>query len=264
VCNYYISLDNVGDTECANPVATLSSLPDEFNTTEVVFLNDTSAYPSWPGWPPGGGVPLESLTNLTAFSIETPAEQGVNVGRRFELRVNCANLEEDVVTPVVIGIGNVCDPETDLDGQSYDDVDGFRWPVSAQLVLEGGPVDFSPWRFKKGLPIPLLIQLRCGDLVLGDQHIEPNPEIIAVVHETLGPQPLDNITWHFGDPPEVVNPEHPRFECAVAPEDDDGWPFPITQCRYWLRTTKLPVGKYVISVRMPDARVFQAGITIKR
>ena len=248
-CNYFISLDNVGDTACLNPVATLSSLPDEANPNEVTFLNNTSAYPTWPGWP-GGGLAPETKTNLTAFSIATSEEQFSNVGRRFDLSVNCANLEQDIVTPVVLGIGGVCDPLTDLDGKSYDVVNGFQSPFSAQIVLEGGPINFSTKKFNRGSTVPLKVGLKCGTLVLGDENIDPNPQIVALVHGTLGPQPLENINGH-----DQANPNDPLFSCNAGA---------AAACDYQLRTDNLPIGTYVISVRMPDARVFQAGFELKR
>jgi len=249
-CNYFISLDNVGDTACLNPVATLSSLPDEANPNEVIFLNNTSAYPTWPGFP-GGGLPPETKTNLTAFSIATPEEQLSNVGRRFDLSVNCANLEQDIVAPVVLGIGGVCNPATDLDGKSYDVVNGFQSPVSAQLVLEGAPVNTSTKKYNQGSTVPLRVALSCGTLVLGDEHIDPKPEIVAIIHETLGPQPLENINGH-----DQANPNDPLFRC-------DAGGVPTAACQYQLRTEQLPIGTYVLGIRMPDARVFQAGFIIK-
>jgi len=287
-CDYFLSLDNVGDSPCLDPVATLSSAPDEVNTEEVTFLNATSAYPDWAPWP-GGGLPPDRQTNLTAFSIAAPEGQGANTGRNFQLTVTCANLPESIVTPFVLGIGGSCNPATDLDGESYDLVDGLRFPVNAQLVLEGAPINQAPWHFHKPWPIPLEIRIGCGALLLGEDDIEPNPEIIALVHETLGPQSLDLIKGHHP----WDNPQHPFFRCDVFGfdfrfDDDLSLPTPgiesrgpsvgtalsgegtglfrdpLPECEYALHTRQLPKGNYVISIRMPDGRVFQAGFKLRQ
>jgi len=243
-CNYLIKVADLGDTPCMNPLATLTSPPDQFNPNQLIFLNATSTYPDLPAYP-GDGVPLDAKTNATAFSITSTSDQPEEVGRPFMMNVSCTNVSGSLPMALTLGIGSACDPNTDLDGETYDYVDGFQAPVKAKLVVEGGPVNYSTGRYNDGSTIPLKVSLGCGGQVLNDAQINPNPEIVAVVHSTLGPQPLTGIN---GD--NNANPDDPLFSCSS------------TGCDYQFRTAELPLGTYVITVKMPDGRRFQAGFTI--
>jgi hypothetical protein len=83
-------------------------------------------------------------------------------------------------------------------------------------------------------------------VILGSSGIDPSPEIVALVHDTLGPQSLEGIN---GD--NNANPDDPSFSCGSS------------SCDYQFRTEHLEVGDYVISIQMPDTRVFQAGFTLR-
>ena len=242
-CDFFITLADLGDSACVNPVATLSSPPDQFNPNDITIINGSSAYPSLTAYP-GDGLPLGRQTNTTAFSITTPSNQASDIGRPFVMSVSCANQPAPVVVPITLGIGGACNPAA-LDGRSYDSLNGFQGPVNAALVPEGSPVNYSTRTFNRGSTIPFKVTLSCGGLVLTDATLEPNPQVVALVHETLGPQSLIGIN---GD--NNANPDDPRFSCGS------------TACDYQFRTANLPLGRYIISVQMPDTRVFQAGFTI--
>ena len=242
-CDFFITMADLGDSACLNPVATLSSPPDQFNLNEIAILNATSAYPSLPGYP-GDGIPLVKVTNTTAFSITTQANQASDVGRAFLMSVECANRPGPVLMPITLGIGSACDPNN-IDGKAYDHLNGFQGPVSAALVPQGSPVNYSSRTFNHGSTIPFKLSLGCGSLILADADIEPNPQIVALEHETLGPQSLLGIN---GD--NSANPDDPRLSCSG------------TGCDYQFRTETLPLGRFIISVQMPDTRVFQAGFTV--
>lgn len=243
-CDYLITVANLGDTPCLNPLATLSSAPDQFNPNQIIFLNSTSPYPTLPVYP-GNGIPLAKKTNSVAFSLTTQSDQAPDVGRVFQLSFDCTNQPGPVLMPLVLGIGSVCNPLTDIDGETYDRLNGFQSPVSTRLVPKGSPVNFSSAKFRLGSTIPLKFTLGCGILNLTGAQINPKPQIVAIDHETLGPQSLVGIN---GD--NSANPNDPRFTCGTS------------RCEYQFRTNPLPIGNLVISVRMPDSRIFQAGFKI--
>jgi hypothetical protein len=242
-CDYHIKVANVGDAACINPVATLSSPPEQFNLNEITFLSATSAYPNLPAYP-GDGEPLENLANTTAFSIAPPAEQAADVGRPFLMSVTCANRPDPVLMPITLGIGEACDPNN-VTGESYDQIDGFQSPLRARLT-QSGPISYSTSSINHGSTVPLKLALGCGGRLLTDAEIEPNPQISSITHAILGPQPLTGIN---GD--NMANPDDPSFSCTE------------TGCDYQFRTEQLPPGTYVVGVKMPDSRIFRAGFTIK-
>lgn len=242
-CDLFVSVSDVGDTTCLNPVATLTSPPDERDPGSMTFLNDTSAYPSMPAYP-GDGVPLQKLTNTTAFGIAPPASQLSDVGRPFFMNVVCSNVPQPVVMPFTLGIGSACNPNT-LDGRSYDQLNGFQAPVKARLVPPGTPVNFSTGNFNNGSTIPLKLSLGCGGVLLDGARINPRPQIVSLEHTVLGPQSLLGIN---GD--NNANPDNPMFSCSS------------TSCDFQFRTAQLPIGTYIIGIQMPDTRVFRAGFTI--
>jgi len=245
-CSYRITIENVGDSECLNPVATLNSPPDTFSPNAITFLNATSSYPSWPGYP-GEGVALERKTNQVAFSVSlSGTSQAADVGRVFVLDVDCANLTESVEMPIVLGIASACDPEVDLDGESFDHLDGFQTPLNTPLVPKGDPVNISSKRLNVGSTVPLKLTLACGSHILGPQDLEISPEIVALEEQTLGPLPLTGINDGSN-----ANPDDPLFTCGS------------TGCEYQFRTEQLQPGTYILSLRMPDSRVFQAGFRLR-
>ena len=242
-CEFFITVSGLGDTSCVNPVATLTSPPDELDPTPVTFLSDTSSYPSLPAYP-GDGVPLDKKTNTTAFAISTQVNQLPDVGRPFFMNVTCSNQPEPVVMPITLGIGSACNPATS-DGKTYDQLLGFQAPVKARLVPAGTPISFSTGNFNHGSTVPLKLSLGCGGVLLSGTAINPRPQIVSLVHTTLGPQSLLGIN---GD--NNANPDNPLFSCSS------------TSCDFQFRTEQLPTGTYIIGVQMPDTRVFRAGFTI--
>jgi hypothetical protein len=242
-CDFLIKAVNVGDSPCINPVATLSSPPTEFDTNTILFNNAISTYSSWPAYP-GDGLPLEESANTVAFSI-TPTGQAPEHGRLFLLTVDCMNLQDPVEMPIVLGFGSACDPDTDLDGQTYDQVNGLLPPVDAALVQQGNPPNCSTGNFNQGSTIPFKVGFACGTMVLGDAQIDPHPQLFALVHETLGPQSLLGAN---GD--NNANPDDPGFSC------NDSF------CDYQFRTDLYPIGNYVVSIQMPNSIVLDACFTI--
>lgn len=250
-CSLTVSVQNIGTASLLNPIGTLSSPPDEFNPLQVVFTGDTSSYPDFPAYTGGGDCDtppvVDPKTNTVKFNLTLPPGQDSNVGRVFDLRLRGDhNGPVEATMPFVLGVGRVCNPATDIDGETYDGLTGFMAPLSARLMPDGGPIYYSSGSFNKGKTVPLKMRLSCGGLVLPTSGIIPSPQIIAVVHATLGPQPLTNINGANG-----ANPNDPAFACSSS------------QCEFQLRSKDLPLGVYVISVRMPDSRVFRAGFTLR-
>lgn len=249
-CEIIVSVQNLGDSALTNPVGTLTSRPDEFNTTEVTMLNATSQFPDFPAFVGAGDcdtpAQLDPKTNFTAFSFTLSDEQEPDVGRVFQISFqDGSGTGTPVEMPLVLGIGNTCDPSLSLDGETYDHIDGLKSPVNAALVPEGNPINYAPGTFNQTKTIPLKISLGCGSQILGPEDIDPFPEIVSLVHETLGPQPLEGINGSNS-----ANPSDPSFNCGG------------NRCEYELRTKQLPIGTYAISIAMPDTRVFQAGFTL--
>ena len=250
-CDLLVPVQNIGTGAVLNPVGTLASPPDEFNPLSLVLTQNVSPYPDFPAYGPGGDCDtpptLDPKSNTVAYSLILPLEQEPDIGRRFELQLVGDHGGQVVATmPFALGIGRKCDPATDIDGETYDGLEGFLSPFDARLVPRGNPVHYSTGEFNRTKTLPLKLRLSCGTLVLGPQGIDPHPEVVAIVHETLGPQPLANINAANG-----ANPNDPAFECASS------------HCEFQMRTRDLPVGTYVISVRMPDTRVFEAGFTLR-
>jgi hypothetical protein len=241
-CDFSIQVSNVGDAPCVNPVATLSSPPEQFNPNQITFLNASSAYPNFPGYP-GDGQPLENLANTTAFSIAPPADQPADVGRPFMMSVTCSNRPEPVLMPITLGIGAACDPNN-ITGENYDYLNGFQSPLRVRLT-QTGPVNYASGSINHGSTVPMKLALGCGGRMLTRAEINPHPQIVSITHATLGPQPLTGIN---GD--NMANPDDPSFSCTE------------TGCDYQFRTEQLPAGTYVIGVKMPDSRVFRAGFTV--
>ena len=48
-----------------------------------------------------------------------------------------------------------------------------------------------------------------------------------------------------------ANPDDPEFSCSSS------------NCDYQFRTDDLPAGPIIISVEMPDGRVYEAGLTLR-
>jgi hypothetical protein len=247
LCHFFFTVVGVGDMECTSPVVTMSADPsDVHNLNAVTFFNDTAGFSTLPGYP-GDGVPLEQKTNDVAFALSLGSEQAPNVSRPFLLTFDCMDETDTVaVMPISLGIGGACDPATDIDGQTYDGLQGLDSPVDAALVAQGSPVNYSTGNFNHGSTIPMKLDLFCGSQLLGGADLDPHPEIVSLVHETLGPQTLDGIN---GD--NNANPDDPFLSCTD------------TGCDYQYRTEGKPSGTYVIAIRMPDSRVFEAGFTVR-
>jgi hypothetical protein len=119
--------------------------------------------------------------------------------------------------------------------------------VKTRLVPPGTPVNFASGSYNQGSTIPLKLSLGCGGVLLPGATINPRPQIVSLDHTVLGPQSLLGIN---GD--NNANPDSPIFSCASTG----------TTCDFQFRTDQLPIGTYIIGVKMPDTRVFRAGFTI--
>ena len=118
-------------------------------------------------------------------------------------------------------------------------------PVDVPLSPLGGPVSYAGGEFDRTTPIPLKLELRCGRLVLGSALLDPKPEIVELIHEVLGPQPLVGINAAG------TGPDDPFFTCGEL------------RCDFGLLATNLQSGTFVIHVRMPDGRVYGAGFRVR-
>ena len=243
-----IEVLNVGPSEMLNPVATLSCEPDSFNTKPMILLNDTVVYPNFPALESQADcsttVVNQPQMNSENFVVQVPEDQEPDVGRVCKL-----NIQGDVgglITaemPFVIGIAEACDPATDLDGRNYDGLQGFLSPVNADLVPTSYPANTSPSIVNHGSNVPLKLRLKCDSYTLHPDDIALQPEIISIRHEVVGELPLTNIKDTNS------NPDNPFFDCGS------------NRCEFGLRTIGFPIGTIVISVRMPDSRVFHAALT---
>jgi hypothetical protein len=249
--NLFVGVQNIGTADFLAAAATLTSPPDEFNTTELEFSSSFSSYADFPAYVGGGDCntpPPEPVVrrNDVVYSFTIPTEQVPDVGRVFNLRFE-GNASAPLVydMPFVLGIGDACDPATDIDGETFDGVQGLLNPVDAQLRPEGSQVDYSTGSFNAGSTIPLKLRLFCGSQRLTGADIATPPEIVALMHETLGPQQLEIINAD-----DNANPANPFFVCGSS------------RCEFELRTDGIPPGVYVIGLLMPDSRVFQAGFTL--
>jgi hypothetical protein len=241
---------NLGTAELLNPVAVLSSAPDATNPLPISVLQDTSVYPNFPALETPADCQttpqFEPRKNTTSFTLSVPAEQEPDVGRLFNLSFtgDAGGGVVSVEMPIVIGIGRTCEPATDLDGETYDGLEGLLNPVSVDLVPATYPVNVAPDTFNSGSNIPLKLRLKCGSQVLQPENLDLTPQIVGIVHETLGDLPLDAINADNN-----ANPSDPFFSCGT------------NRCEFGLRTSGLPVGTVVIKIRMPDSRVFHAALT---
>ena len=245
----HISLLNVGPLELMNAVATLSGPPDQFNPTEITVITDTAFFPDFPPFatvadcetPPV----LEPQMALTPFTIVLPEEQEPDVGRALHLTIHGDNVGPVVFEmPLILGIGEKCDP-TELNGETYDGLNGFLPPLNTRLVPRGTQVNYSDTQLVSGDLVSLRLQLKCGTQILQPHEIDPKPRIESIVHETLGPLPLELINVGVGPFPLI-----PYFHCGEL------------QCHFNMNSSNLPVGTYVIGVGMADTRVFEAGFTL--
>ena len=244
-----IELLNIGPA-LLNPMGVLSSPPDGFNPLDLTVLTDTAFFPDFPELTDFGDCDnppnVQPQLSLTAYTIVLPDDQEPNVGRVFNLHVDGNDgvpVEFDV--PFVLGIGESCDSSTRSNKEKYDGLEGFLNPLDVHLVPRGNPVNYSSHNTNRGSNVPLKLKLKCGRATLTGAEIDPSPEIVSIVHETLGAQPRTNIN---GD--NNSNPDDPLFVCGTS------------RCEYGLRTADLPAGIYVIGIKMPDSRVFEAGFTI--
>ena len=245
-----VEVVNVGPMALTNVVATLTSPPDTFNTQPITLVSATAAFPDFPALTEPGDCdtpPVLSPTmNTVPFRLVMPLEQEPDVGRVF--RVGFQGLTDvpfETEMPFVIGVGEKCDPDVDLDGETYDGLKGFLSPVNADLVPKGNPVNISASSVNQGSNVPLKLKLACGNLTLNADDLETFPEIVDLTHETLGSMPLININADNNS-----NPNDPQFVCGS------------NRCEFGLRTESLAPGDWTISVEMPDTRVFEAGITV--
>jgi hypothetical protein len=248
--NLSVEVQNVGTAAFVAPTATLGSPPDDFNTIEIAFATNFSPFPDFPAYEGGGDcdtpppVPV-ALKNEFIYRFDVPAEHQPDVGRVFVLTFEgdaSGPLVYDM--PFVLGIGRACDPVTDIDGETFDGLQGLLSPVSADLRPKSSSIDYSVDSFPLGTNVPLRLRLFCGDQRLGPE-LDPTPEVIAIEHETLGPQPLDTINGGA-----AADPADPFFVCDSI------------QCAFQLNPDGLAVGVHVISIRMPDSRIYRAGFTI--
>jgi len=244
-----IEVLNVGTAEMLNPVGVLSGAPDTFNPLPVTLLNDTSVYPDFPALDGSADCEttpaFEPQKNIVNFILSIPVDQEPDIGRLFNL-----NIQGDVDglisvdMPLVLGIGRSCDPATDSNGEAYDSVEGLLPPVNVDLVPTNRPANIAPGSFSHGSTIRMKFRLKCGSAILDPADIELPPRIISIVHDTLGDVPLSLINANNND-----NPNDPLFDCGN------------NRCEFGLRTADLPPGTIVVSIKMPDSRVFHAAMT---
>jgi hypothetical protein len=254
----HFCIQNRGPEPFTGVVATVSAPSTPVLPSGIPFMHDTSVVPDLPGFPVGtfdcDNPPPEisSARNLSAFTGTLLPDHPEGVAHPVILSLSGqAGAAEDTFTEdlvVVVGIGAVCDPVTDNDGQTYDRVMGLNSPINAHLVPEASPVRFSTKSFGRNKTLPLKFTLGCGAEVVPAELMDPPPEIVGLENLTTGASvPLVNING--GD---NANPDDPLFVCGSS------------RCEYELRTRDLDIGDHVIFVRMPDSRVYQAGFTIVR
>jgi len=241
-----IEVLNLGTGELLNPVAVLSCDPDPFNPHAMVYLNAVSVYSDFPALGSQADCSttpaLEPQTNTVNFIFTVPEEQEPDVGRVCKL-----NFQGDagglisVDMPFVLGIGEACDPATA--GSNYDGLEGLLSPVNADLVPTSYPVNTAPTIVNHGSNVPMKLRLKCGSSTLRPDDIAVAPEIVSIRHTVLGELPLTDIKATSS------NPDDPFFDCGT------------NRCEFGLRTIGFPVGTIVISIRMPDSRVFHVAVT---
>jgi hypothetical protein len=146
--------------------------------------------------------------------------------------------------PLVIGIGRSCDPATDLDGETYDGLEGLLSPVDVKLVPSSYPVNVAPGTSNQGSNVPLKLRLKCGTDTLQPEDMDLPPQIVGLVHGTLGALPLTDIKDSNS------NPDDPFFDCGN------------NFCEFGLRTSGFPIGQVTVEIRMPDSRVFHAAVML--
>ncbi|MEE8411296.1 MAG: hypothetical protein V3S47_02255 [Acidobacteriota bacterium] len=243
-----IEVLNLGTADILNPVAVFSCDPDQFNPLSMVYLNDTSVYPDFPALGSQADCTttpaLEPQTNIVNFMFTVPADQEPDVARVCNLNIQGdAGGLISVNMPFVLGIGAACDPATDLDGTTYDGLEGLLSPVNAALVPTSYPVNFAPATVNHGSNVPMKLRLKCASQTLRPDDIKTPPEIVSIRHETAGELPLENIKDSNS------NPDDPLFDCGN------------NRCEFGLRTLGFPVGSIIIGIRMPDSRVYHVGLT---
>jgi hypothetical protein len=245
----WIEILNLGTGDMLNPVATLSSPPDQFNPLAVTVVSDTSMYGDFPALDNpadcGTAPQLEPRTNVDGFVLTIPPGQESDIGRVFKvtLQGDVGGSPMTVDMPIVIGIGGVCDPAAP-DGERYDGLEGFLSPIDVKLVPTSYPANTAPGTVNQGSNVPLKLRLTCGGQTLDPDDIELTPQIVRIVHDTLGDLSLANIKDSNS------NPDDPFFDCGTS------------RCEFGLRTSGFPVGTITVSVRMPDSRIFHASVTL--
>ena len=249
-CSLFVDVQNLLPSTYTSPVAHLSSAPDAFNPLEITFLSDVASYPDLPALTGTGSCEVAPLLapqrGLTAFQFTVPSGQAPDVGRLFSVELrDQGGTGPAIDLPFVIGIGQACNPNAVLDGETYDGLVGLLEPVSVQLVPRGNPVLQAAGTYNQTKTMPLKLRLTCGSRTLGPADLAFTPEIVEIRHATLGPIPLSDINAANN-----ANPSDPFFVCGAS------------RCEFQLRTRSLPVGDHVISIKMPDSRVFQAGFTV--
>jgi len=251
----FFCVDNLGTEPLTNVGGSVSAPQTSVNPVGIPFSVDTSPFPDLPGFaagdfdcdnPPPDPVSVQNLVGFTGMlDCQHPADTGhpLILTLTGDVGAPGGTVSEDVT--FIVGIGEKCDPETDLDGRTYDGVAGFFLPVDVHLVPIRSPVNFSSQLFSKTEPVPLATQLYC-DQPRHCSDFDFGPEIVSLEHETLGPILLQNINANGPDP------DNPFFGCSESDWNQE----------YSLNTADLPLGRIVIAVKMPDSRVFHAGIEI--
>jgi len=254
-----IQLQNLGPQPLENIIGTLSAPATVVNPgCGITFSQASSPFPDLAGCSRTGTYdcdhpppPCPEVENVTQFVGTVDATCTSEVfAIPMTLTLAATALVDDGTDgdlglgPVTgIGVGESCDPATDLDGQTYDAVDGLASPVGAHLTLDPEFVNFSSSPVKKG-SVPLKFQLYCGSRALRCQELDPVSRIVSLTHETLGPLPLTSINASNS------NPADPFFGCNPRNQRQE----------FNLNLVGIPKGRIVIGIEMPDSREYYVGI----
>jgi hypothetical protein len=253
-----LQLQNLGPQPFGQITGTLSAPATGLSAgCGITFSQATSAFPDLAGCPRTGTYDCDNpppacpeVENITQFvgTVNSACTSAVGIPMTLSLTGNTPTdgaADGDVgVEPVAgIGIAQTCDPAINLDGQSFDRIDGLLTPVSAHLTLDPEFVNFMSSPVKKG-SVPLKFQLYCGNRLLRCEDVDPVARIVSLEHETLGSLPLTRINASNS------NPNDPAFGCNPRNQRQE----------FSFNVASVPKGNVIIGIEMPDSRRYYVGI----